>query len=214
MAPPDADPARPPQRTLGANPRRGPSGPATRSGRATGPWNALPHARRPTNRAPPTPAGPPTRAAGAPFSPLPPLPSLTREWGRPHSARDPAPQEPQRPKGGAGTRQTARPGLGPDTVTGEGEEKRRTRARSSKPRQGGTKSSTEREVGRRLRGGGHTHEAREDQRARARRRARARGRARQRRREPGHRVNMHGIPPPPARGRSRDARGASRPQHP
>ena len=120
MAPPDADAARPPQRTLGANPRRGPSGPATRSSRATGPWNALPHARRPTNRAPPTPAGPPTRAAGAPFSLLPPLPSLTREWGRQHSARDPAPQEPQRPKGGAGTRQTARPGLGPDTVTGGG----------------------------------------------------------------------------------------------
>ena len=120
VAPPDADAARPPQRTLGANPRRGPSGPATRSSHATGPWNALPHARRPTNRAPPTPAGPPTRAAGAPFSLLPPLPSLTREWGRQHSARDPAPQEPQRPKGGAGTRQTARPGLGPDTVTGGG----------------------------------------------------------------------------------------------
>lgn len=41
-----------------------------------------------------------------------------------------------------------------------------------------------------------------------------RGRARQRRRELGHQVNVHGIPPPPARERSRDAQDASRPQHP
>lgn len=33
------------------------------------------------------------------------------------------------------------------------------------------------------------------------------GRAHQRRHEPGRQVNVHGIPPPPARERSRDARG-------
>lgn len=33
------------------------------------------------------------------------------------------------------------------------------------------------------------------------------GRVHQRRRKPGHQVNVHGIPPPPARERSRDARG-------
>ena len=205
-------PTRPaPSANPGANPRRGPSGPATRSSRATGPWNALPHARRPTTRAPPQPD--PRRAQPAPLSLFFPPFLRSRERGRQHSARDPAPQDPWRPKGGAGTRQAARPGLGPDTVTGEGEEKGRTRARSSEPRRRGKKKAAQN--GRWAGGCGEGAHARsEDQRARARRRARARGRARQRRREPGHRVNVHGIPPPPARGRSRDARGASRPQHP
>lgn len=185
-------------------------GPATRSSRATGPWNALPHARRPTTRAPPQPD--PRRAQPAPLSLFFPPFLHSHEWGRQHSARDPAPQEPWRPKGGAGTRQTARPGLGPDTVTGEGEEKGRTRrsvvqAETGKQKQHRTGGGPEA-------AGRGAHARSEDQRARARRRARARGRARQRRREPGHRVNVRGIPPPPARGRSRDARGASRPQHP
>lgn len=154
MAPPDADPARPLGEPWGKPSQRAlrpchPQQPRDR------PLGTLSRTRGDPPPAPrPGPAGPPTRAAGAPFSLLSPSFLHSREWGRQHSARDPAPQEPWRPKGGAGTRPTARPGLGPDTVTGEGEEKGRTRARSSKPRRGGKKSSTEREVGRRLRGGG------------------------------------------------------------
>ena len=159
-------PTRPaPSANPGANPRRGPSGPATRSSRATGPWNALPHARRPTTRAPPRPN--PRRAQPAPLSLFFPPFLRSRERGRQHSARDPAPQEPWRPKGGAGTRQAARPGLGPDTVTGEGEEKGRTRARSSEPRRRGEKKKQHRPGGGpEAAGRGHTHEARTRERAR------------------------------------------------
>lgn len=66
MAPPDADPARPLGEPWGKPSQRALRGPATRSSRATGPWNALPHARRPTTRAPPQPD--PRRAQPAPLS--------------------------------------------------------------------------------------------------------------------------------------------------
>lgn len=207
---PGRRPGPPPRRTLGQTLAEGPPGPCHPQQPRDRPLERSP-ARAATHHPRPAPAGPPTRAAGAPFSLLPPF-LHSHEWGRQHSARDPAPQEPWRPKGGAGTRQTARPGLGPDTVTGEGEEKGRTRrsvvqAETGKQKQHRTGGGPEA-------AGRGAHARSEDQRARARRRARARGRARQRRREPGHRVNVRGIPPPPARGRSRDARGASRPQHP
>ncbi|XP_038313519.1 serine/arginine repetitive matrix protein 2-like [Canis lupus familiaris] len=164
------------------------SGAPTATVHATGsPENALPHTR---NDAPPQH---PPRASLLPF------------LGGPRALRPGTPPP----------RATAAKGGGQDTQQRRGRFRSteggvRGAARAAPPRPCGRGTRAGGGAGRRRRGGG----AQRARAGRARGKGPVPGRARQRRREPGHRVNAHGIPPPPARGRSRDARDAGRPQHP
>ncbi|XP_038381422.1 collagen alpha-1(I) chain-like [Canis lupus familiaris] len=167
-----------------------------------------------------------SRGSGAPTATVHATGSL--ENALPHTRNDAPPQHPPRASllpflGGP---RALRPGTPPPRATaakggGQDTQQRRGRfrsteggvrgaARAAHPRPCGRGTRAGGGAGRRRRGGG----AQRARAGRARGKGPVPGRARQRRREPGHRVNAHGIPPPPARGRSRDARDAGRPQHP